>query len=142
MSYPVTPRLSVLSVQMNDTEVAVTAVTCSPVGADGGSLSTTPGVPKTWNSARPYRSAYRHGSVAYTRTNRPSPVTGWSSTPPRPVVVLKSVFQKMPSADVSIRYARAQPRDQRRLTRVTVETAPRSTEIHWSRPGPLRQPVA
>src|SRR5690349_12534100 len=100
MSYPVTPRLSLLSVQMNDTEVGVAAVARRSVGGDGGTVSTAPGVPKTWSSSSPYPPPYRHGRVAYTRTNRPSPATGRSSTPPCPDTVLKSVFQNTPSAEV------------------------------------------
>jgi hypothetical protein len=41
-SYPVTPTLSVDAVQDNATPVVVTVPTFSPVGADGGVVSTTP----------------------------------------------------------------------------------------------------
>src|SRR5256885_12631324 len=73
---------------------------------------------------------------------RPKPVTGRSAGPPRPVVVLNTVVHQTPSGEVWIWYARAHPRAHRRPTRVTVDSAPRSTEIHWIGPPRLCHAVS
>src|SRR5947207_5539784 len=142
-SYPVTATLSVASAQSSVTLVAVNALTVSPGGTVGGSVSTTPGVPNTSNSASEYPSSRRHGRVAYTRTKRPKPCAARSSVPPRAVDVSKTVRHQTPSGDVCTRYARAHsaPHVSRSLS--TVDIAPRSTDSHWLSPfSPLRQRVA
>src|SRR2546430_3164868 len=142
MSYPVTPTASLAALQARVALVAATPVERRSAGAVGGAVSTMPVLPKTWNSARAYRCPRRHGWVAYTRTNRPNPVTAMSSRPPWPVVVEETVRHHTPSGEVCTWYARAQPPAQVRLTRLTVDWAPRSTDIHCSSPPRLRHAVA